>query len=74
MKATTGVLGVVQSGGQYQIIIGQTVNRVYNVLLDMTGRTQEQETSDTTEVMKEPFTLKGLGNKILDYLAGSLTP
>lgn len=74
LKATAGVLGVVQSGGQYQIIIGQTVNRVYSVLLDLTGRAQEQEVADTTEVMKEPFTIKGLGNKILDYLAGSLTP
>ena len=30
LKSMTGVLGVVQSGGQYQIIIGQTVNKVYN--------------------------------------------
>jgi len=73
LKATTGVLGVVQSGGQYQIIIGQTVNKVYSVLLDLTGRAQEQEETEESKE-KEPFTLKCLGNKILDYLAGSLTP
>lgn len=73
LKSTTGVLGVVQSGGQYQIIIGQTVNKVYNNLLELTGKAQEQEEVETKEE-KEPFTLKGLGNKVLDYLAGSLTP
>ena len=73
LKSTSGVLGVVQSGGQYQIIIGQTVNKVYNNLLELTGKAQEQEEVETKEE-KEPFTLKGLGNKVLDYLAGSLTP
>lgn len=73
LKSMTGVLGVVQSGGQYQIIIGQTVNKVYNNLLELTGKAQEQEEVEAKEE-KEPFTLKGLGNKVLDYLAGSLTP
>lgn len=73
LKSTSGVLGVVQSGGQYQIIIGQTVNKVYNNLLELTGKAQEQEEVEAKEE-KEPFTLKGLGNKVLDYLAGSLTP
>ena len=73
LKQTSGVLGVVQSGGQYQIIIGQTVNKVYNNLLELTGKAQEQEEVEAKEE-KEPFTLKGLGNKVLDYLAGSLTP
>lgn len=41
--------------------------------MDLTGRAQEQEETEESKE-KEPFTLKGLGNKILDYLAGSLTP
>lgn len=73
LKSTSGVLGVVQSGGQYQIIIGQTVNKVYNNLLELTGKVQEQEEVETKKE-KEPFILKGLGNKVLDYLAESLTP
>ena len=73
LKATTGVLGVVQSGGQYQIIVGQTVNKVYAILLELTGRGQDQGETETAKE-KEPFTLKGLGNTVLDYLAGSLTP
>ena len=59
LKSMTGVLGVVQSGGQYQIIIGQTVNKVYNNLLELTGKAQEQEEVEAKEE-KEPFTLKGV--------------
>lgn len=55
LKSMTGVLGVVQSGGQYQIIIGQTVNKVYNNLLELTGKAQEQEEVEAKEE-KESFT------------------
>ena len=32
IKNITGVLGTARSGGQYQIIIGQTVNEVYDAV------------------------------------------
>lgn len=35
VKKIEGVLGVVRAGGQYQIIIGQTVPKVYETLLKL---------------------------------------
>lgn len=70
MKAVKGVLGVVRSGGQYQVIIGQTVNKVYeevNKLGNFGG-------GAPVEKVKEKLTLKKIGMNILNYLAGSLTP
>ena len=70
MKAVKGVLGVVRSGGQYQVIIGQTVNKVYeevNKLGSFGG-------GAPVEKVKEKLTLKKIGMNILNYLAGSLTP
>lgn len=71
VKAIKGVLGVVRSGGQYQVIIGQTVNKVYeevNKLGNFAGGTA------SVEKVKEKLTLKKIGMNILNYLAGSLTP
>lgn len=35
LKATKGVMGVVSSGGQYQVIIGSDVASVYKPLTDL---------------------------------------
>lgn len=77
VKKIPGVLGVSQKGGQYQIIIGQTVPHVYDAFmgqLEKSGITVSQDESEQKQVEKEPFSLKKLGNTILDGLAGSLTP
>lgn len=77
IKNTPGVLGVVQSGGQYQIIIGQTVNHVYDAFIaesKLSIDDTHSKVSSDSETTKEKLTLKSLGNKILDGLAGSLTP
>ena len=42
IKKLNGVLGVVVSGGQFQIIVGQNVPKVYAELCQMAGL-QEQE-------------------------------
>lgn len=70
VKEIKGVLGVVHSGGQYQVIIGQTVNKVYeeiNKLGNFSG-------AEAKPVEKEKLTLKKIGMNILNYMAGSLTP
>lgn len=73
IKAIDGVLGIGRSGGQYQIIIGQTVEKVYESIIKITALGSEQPPSNT-ESEKKKLTFKGMGNKILDGLAGSLTP
>ncbi|MHC5227798.1 PTS transporter subunit EIIC [Enterococcus sp. LJL99] len=75
IRELSGVLGVVQSGGQYQIIIGQTVDKVYATLMEEANFDHlTTQTSSSPDLEKEPFSFKLLGNKILDSLAGSLTP
>lgn len=37
LKATKGVVDVIQAGGQYQVVIGATVESVYNDLVQIGG-------------------------------------
>ena len=37
LKATKGVLMVVESGGQYQVVVGQAVNDIYDAVLNVSG-------------------------------------
>ncbi|MBP2058228.1 PTS system beta-glucosides-specific IIC component [Lactobacillus colini] len=77
VKKITGVLGVARSGGQYQIIIGQTVPDVYQAVLDagngaLVGGAPIDENLD--ENPKEKLTFKRVFNIVLNKVAGSLTP
>lgn len=76
IKQIAGVLGVARSGGQYQIIIGQTVNEVYDAVvaagnLNQSAPVNEQVTED---LRTKKWTWKNVGNTILNKIAGSLTP
>ncbi|MEE1495566.1 MAG: PTS transporter subunit EIIC [Anaerostipes hadrus] len=69
-----GVAGVMRTGGQYQVIIGQTVDKVYDALCEV-GNLKNNDLDDELEGKEEgPRTLKSVGNKILNSLAGCLTP
>lgn len=75
VKAISGVLGCQFSAGQFQIIIGQSVNKVYDTLCKVGGlekQTAIDEDLDTK--VKQPFSLKRLGNDIMNGLTGCLTP
>lgn len=70
-----GVIGVNRAGGQYQVIIGQTVNKVYDELIavgDLTRNAPIDENLDGK--LKEKLTFKTAGNLVLNKLAGCLTP
>ena len=67
LKNISGVMGVVNKGGQYQVIIGSEVARVYSELMklgDFDGRKIESE--------KEAK--KGRLNSLLDIIAGIFAP
>lgn len=72
IKSIKGVIGVNHSGEQYQIIIGQTVDKVFAVLSTITGLSQVKEKDE--QGPKEKLTVKSAFNKTLDYLSGSMTP
>lgn len=74
VKNVNGVLGVVQAGGQYQIIVGQNVPKVYAEFCAMTGLTAQEAIDENLDGPKEKLTLKKIGGNILGYLSGSMTP
>ena len=65
LKSTKGVMGVVSSGGQFQVIIGSDVASVYKPLLEL-------GTFETTAEVEEEE--KGKVVKVLDTIAGIFTP
>ncbi|NEW66479.1 PTS glucose transporter subunit IIA [Carnobacteriaceae bacterium zg-84] len=66
LKQTPGVVGVVQSGGQYQVIIGSDVANVYRPLVELGGFKEEKEV-DTTQ----PQTI---GARLMATISGIFTP
>ena len=74
VKKIPGVLGVVRSGGQYQVIIGQNVTKVYDEVCSMGSFTAHAAINENLDAPKEKLTPKKIGSKILNYLAGSMTP
>lgn len=67
IKNTKGVVGVVNKGGQYQVIIGNDVSNVYKHLIQL-GKLNDKSSS-TNENNN-----KGVITRILDTIAGMFTP
>lgn len=74
LKQVKGVIGTQYSSGQLQIIIGQTVEHVYKELCEIGGFEMQASIDEVIDKPKEKLTLKGIGAKILDSLAGSVVP
>lgn len=74
VESLDGVIGVATSGGQYQVIIGQNVPKVYKEICDLTGIATSEAIEENLDAPKEKLTLKKIGQNILSYLAGSMTP
>lgn len=72
VKKIKGVLGAQWSGGQYQVIIGQNVPKVYDaaIALGVKGEGSIDESLDSGA--KEPLTLKTAGMAVLNYLSKSV--
>ena len=74
VKDIPGVLGVTVMGGQFQVIIGQNVPKVYNEICKLGGFTAQAAIEENLDKPKENLTLKKVGSNILDYISGSLAP
>ena len=68
LKNMDGVVTVVQSGGQYQVVIGNHVPDVYAAVMEVVGLGSVY--SDDSE--EEPK--KGIFNKFVDMISGVFTP
>lgn len=75
IKKIKGVLGAQFSGGQLQVIIGPGVPKVLDEFIAISGVARGAAVDENldADMPKEKLTLKGVGNKILDYLSGSMT-
>ncbi len=72
IKKIKGVIGVQESGGQYQVIIGQNVPKVYDEICAIGGFAKRAQIDENLDTPKEKLTPKVVGGKILDYLSGSM--
>ncbi|GIO35945.1 hypothetical protein J41TS12_08060 [Paenibacillus antibioticophila] len=71
LKTTEGVMGVVNSGGQFQVVVGNVVESVYNELMNQTGNSsQEQEVKTEGPTVNKK---KGL-DRFFDALSGIFVP
>lgn len=74
IKNISGVAGVVQAGGQLQIVIGQNVPKVYREFCDLTGLAVQETIKENLDAPKEKLTPKKIASNIMGYLASCVTP
>ena len=74
IKKIKGVLGCQFSGGQFQVIIGQNVDDVYNDFIEMTGFQVQNKIDEQLDSIEEKFSWKQLPNKLIDAVSGCVTP
>jgi len=70
----SGVMGTVMAGGQVQVVIGQTVDKVYEKVCEVANIKGGEKINENLDKPKGKLTIKSFFNGILDGLAGSLTP
>ena len=71
INSIPGVLGSQYSGGQFQIIIGQTVNQVF----EQFSRMCDLETKTQTDApLKQKKTFRHILQSVLDAVSGCVTP
>lgn len=68
LKATKGIMGVVSSGGQYQIIIGSDVGNAYKAIMNITNIEESSTSNDSKKDNKKGFA------KVIDTISGIFTP
>lgn len=74
VKKLNGVLGAQESGGQFQVIIGQNVPKVYDELCILGGFSKQAAIDENLDGPKEKLTMASVGKNIMNYLAGPMTP
>ena len=62
IKGIPGVLGAQWSGEQLQVIIGNTINEVYDAFVRIGGFEQQEAVDENLDAEKAPFTIAGFFN------------
>lgn len=72
IKKIKGVLGAQWSGGQYQVIIGQNVPKVYDAAIALGVKGEGSLDENLDDAIKEPLTPKGVAKAVLNYVSKSV--
>ena len=73
IKDIDGVIGLNKVGIQFQIIIGQNVDKVYLEICNLAGLKPEKTINENLdENEKKKFSLRRLGSQLLDYISVSM--
>lgn len=70
LQKTDGVMGVMESGGQFQVIIGNDVANVYKSLVSNMSKAPQSETGASSGSKKKQNPI----SKLFDFIAGMFTP
>ena len=70
IENTPGVITVVKSAGQYQVVIGNSVAKVYDALADQAGL----EKQDANEQEQKEEKKGSLVNRFIAFISGTFTP
>ncbi|KRN28156.1 beta-glucosides PTS, EIIBCA [Lactobacillus selangorensis] len=71
IDALAGVITVVQSAGQYQVVIGNSVAKVYDALVDLAGL---ENTDEQPAVPAEAANKPNLINRFIGFISGVFLP
>ena len=69
LQKCKGVLGAVESGGQFQVIIGSEVPKVYEMIMKILP-----ENTDSSAAANLPEGKRSILDKMMDFIAGVFTP
>lgn len=69
LEELKGVISIVENGGQFQVVIGNTVGDVYKEIIKLTNFTDKNE-----EISKEVNDKSSIGHKALDLISGIFAP
>lgn len=67
IKKINGVMGSINKGGQFQVIIGNEVSNVYKELVKLGDFSKDPSKNENSEK-------QSIGNRIMDYITGSIIP
>lgn len=70
LKKKDGIVTVIQSGGQYQVVIGEQVAEVYEAILSETGL----GSGNQTEELDDAEDNRNLLEKFIDFISGIFQP
>lgn len=76
LKGTKGVMGVVNKGGQFQVVIGSDVANVYREILELgnfenSGKEKEEGKDDKGPVVRVLDTIAGIFTPIIPAITGA---